>query len=82
MGTTAEPDYDSSPDVATDGSIADENEQTISTSTERTSSGGAFRSMYHRIRGLLLAPIGLLKQYFLPLLAFALVFGAVIYLLV
>jgi predicted nucleic acid-binding Zn-ribbon protein len=80
MGTITEPDHDSSPDVAVDGSIADDNKQTESTTSVRTSSDGAFRSVYHTIRAVLLAPLGLLKRYFIPLIAFALVFGLVIYL--
>lgn len=83
MGTSVEPDYDSSPDVAVDGSIADEEgnggESTVSA---QESSSGVLRSAYYAVRGTLLAPVGLLRRYFIPLLAFALVFGVVLYLVV
>lgn len=77
MGTTPDPEYDSSPDVAVDGSIADGT--VAETEGGQTPSSGGLWGVYARIRGILRAPLGLLRRYLIPLLAFGLVFGAVVY---
>jgi len=80
MGSTPDPDYDSSPDVSVDGSVTG---RTAATDTVDGSSHrfGPLRGTFaHKLRALLLAPVGLLRRYLLPLLAFLLVFGGVAYL--
>jgi hypothetical protein len=39
------------------------------------------RSFWNKIRGTLRAPFGLLRRYFFAILAFAIVFGGVLYFL-
>lgn len=39
------------------------------------------RSFWYKIRGTLRAPFGLLRRYFFAILAFAIVFGGVLYFL-
>jgi len=80
MGTTPDPDYESSPDVADDGSVAAETDEETGPATQE--GVGWFRSAYNTLRGTIRAPVALLRRYLLPLLAFALVFGAAVYLLV
>jgi predicted nucleic acid-binding Zn-ribbon protein len=79
MGAAGEPEYDSSPDVAVDGSVASESTHQ-SQKTHRTSGPGTPRSVYNQLRAILLAPVGLLRQYFWALLAFGVVFGVALYL--
>lgn len=82
-GTAQDPDYDTSPDVAIDGSVADDSTEIAPPEQSGTSAGsGRVRSVYHTLRGLVRAPFGLLRRYFIPILAFLLVFGAVAYLLI
>jgi hypothetical protein len=81
MGTAGEPEYDSGPDVAVDGSIAEESKaqpQSGNRATGRETS----RSVFNKLRGILLAPVGLLKDYFWAVLAFVVVFSAILYLVV
>lgn len=79
MGTTPDPEYDSSPDVAVDGSIATETAD--STTASQSAASGGLWSIYATVRAFVRAPVGLLRRYLLPLVAFLLVFGAVVYLL-
>lgn len=79
MGTAPDPDYDSSPDVAVDGSIAGDSNESPNDSPKPTASGGLW-SVYSTLRGFLKAPLGLFGRYLIPILAFVLVFGAVLYL--
>ncbi|MFB6307962.1 MAG: hypothetical protein ABEH35_01410 [Haloarculaceae archaeon] len=83
MGTTPEPDYDSSPDIAVDGTLKDaesEKEENSPVGSSRPISR-KLRSIYYSIRGFALAPLGLVRRYLIPLLAFCIVFGGGLYLL-
>ncbi|MCQ4332335.1 amino acid permease [Natronomonas sp. F2-12] len=80
MGTAPEPDYQSSPDVTVTGDVADEpTEQSVP--DDQTSSLDRFNSVYNWIRATLLAPLVLLRQHIVPILAFLIVFGGLAYLL-
>lgn len=79
MGTTPETEYESSPDVATDGSLQ---RSPPSTAEEtRQTSRSSLRTGYYKIRATFLAPLQLLREYLVPVLAFLLVAVAVLYLL-
>jgi hypothetical protein len=78
MSTTADPDYDSSPDVAIDGSVADE---TTDAKNTETPSKGLLWQIYVTLRGFIRAPLGLLRRYLIPLLAFMFVFGVAVFLI-
>ncbi len=41
--------------------------------------GGMIRSIWYKLRAILLAPLWLIRHYALAILAFLLVFGAVLY---
>jgi predicted nucleic acid-binding Zn-ribbon protein len=82
MGTSSKPDMESSPDVAIDGSIAGDATSDSMTSLEQDVSSSSARSIFHKVRATVRAPFGLLRRYFIPILAFGLVFGIVAYLLV
>ena len=74
MGTVTDPDYRSSPDVTVSGDIAEETtEQSVV--DDPTPTPGRFNSVYYWVRATLLAPLGLLRQYVAPILAFLIVFG-------
>lgn len=72
MGTAAEPDYESSPDVQVDGSVGESEIQHGSVS-EATGASSPLHAAYYRVRGVVLAPFGLLQEYIIPVLAFLLV---------
>lgn len=78
MGTERDPDYESSPDVSLDGSVesGEANAELTSTAPQPTSP-----TVLHKLRATVVAPVLLLRQYLLPLLAFLVVFGGVAYLL-
>ena len=74
IGTVTDPDYRSSPDVTVSGDIAEETtEQSVV--DDPTPTPGRFNSVYYWVRATLLAPLGLLRQYVAPILAFLIVFG-------
>ena len=74
IGTVTDPDYRSSPDVTVSGDIAEETtEQSVV--DDPTPTPGRFNSVYYCVRATLLAPLGLLRQYVAPILAFLIVFG-------
>jgi hypothetical protein len=69
-GESVESEYDSSPDVAVDGSIHGAYEvESISHGSPQSS--GRLRSVYYSLRGLFQAPSALLREYIIPILAFA-----------
>jgi len=85
MGTTPTPDYDSSPDVAPDGSLVDDSpaEDDDPPKGQRgylKHVAEFVRAIWNTLRATVRAPFAVLWRYLLPLLAFALVFGAVAYL--
>jgi len=53
----------------------------LKTKREIVQDKSMIRSIWYKIRGTLRAPFGLLRRYFFPILAFAIVFGAVLYFL-
>lgn len=74
IGTVTDPNYRSSPDVTVSGDIAEETtEQSVV--DDPTPTPGRFNSVYYWVRATLLAPLGLLRQYVAPILAFLIVFG-------
>ena len=81
MGTSKDPNFEKSPDVAKDGSVkAGGTSPSPSVDEPATSSGsGAVRSVYNWLRGTFRAPFLLLREYLIPILAFLLVFGTVAY---
>ena len=78
MGTTAEPDYESSPDVQVDGSVA-ESETEHGSVSEATGASSPLHSAYYHVRGVVLAPFGLLREYLIPILAFLIVGLGILY---
>lgn len=81
-GTAQEPDYDSSPDVAVDGSVADEDTDSVTSEhSPQSAKSSRARSVFYTLRAVVRAPFGLLRRYLIPILAFLLVFGAVAYVL-
>jgi DNA-directed RNA polymerase subunit RPC12/RpoP len=69
IGTVTDPNYRSSPDVTVSGDIAEETtEQSVV--DDPTPTPGRFNSVYYWVRATLLAPLGLLRQYVVPILAF------------
>lgn len=79
LGTTSEPDVESSPDVAIDGSIPATSDS--SNGEGQGASSCSARSIFYKVRATIRAPFGLLWRYFIPILAFGLVFGIVAYFL-
>lgn len=81
MGTSTDPNFEKSPDVAKDGSVkAGGTSPLPSVDEPATSSGsGAVRSVYNWLRGTFRAPFVLFREYLIPILAFLLVFGTVAY---
>lgn len=78
MGTEAEPDYPSSPDVAVDGSIKTsvaEQTEPHSNSAMQTISG-----LIYKTGAVFVAPLLLIRQYLIPILAFLIVSLAIVYL--
>lgn len=80
LGAVTDPEYDLPPDVAVDGTIEQEIE-TEPSLTVMEPSFGPLRSVYYTFRGLIRAPISLLRRYLIPILAFATVFGVVLWFL-
>lgn len=79
IGTNSEAQYAESPDVAVDGSI--ENDRQVEDPVENTSSSSSsLRSIFYSIRAIVYAPFALLREYLIPILAFLIVFGGVVYL--
>jgi len=77
-GTTPEPDFDSGPDVAVDGSVDASEQPQESPSVQKGSQfGNWLRRIRWKLRATLRAPIGLLREMALPILAFVLVVVAV-----
>jgi len=82
-GTTPDPGFESSPDVAVDGSVETSQRDTMPDHSDAGGSGltaTAWR-VYHTLRATLLAPVALFHQYLLPILAFATVVPIVLWLL-
>lgn len=81
-GTTPDESYESGPDVAVDGSVA-ANQQRSSEQTTATDQHGhtTLRSAWYTLRATILAPIGLLREFLVPILAFAVVAGIVVWFL-
>ncbi len=77
-GTTPEPEYDSSPDVAVDGSVDVPEQPRKNTLTQQES---RFRNWLQwgrqKFGATLRAPMGLFRELLLPILAFVLVIVAV-----
>jgi len=69
--------------VAVDGSVEASQQDTLPAHNEASRSGltATARRVYHTLRATLLAPIALVRQYLLPILAFALVVAVVFWLL-
>ena len=81
-GTAQEPDYGASPDVGIDGSLADEDTDSVASEhSSQSANPSRARSVFYTFRAVVRAPFGLLKRYLIPILAFLLVFGAVAYVL-
>jgi len=82
-GTTPDPEFESSPDVAVDGSVEASQHDTLPGHNEGSRSGitATGRRIYHILRATLLAPVALFRQYLLPILAFAVVVVVVLWLL-
>lgn len=68
-GEKVEYEYESSPDVAVDGSI-DSSHAVESIPRDNPQSSGRLRSIYYSLRGLFWAPFSLLRHYAIPILAF------------
>ena len=79
-GESIDPEYQSSPDVNTDGSLASTDSETAAGDTPG-GIGTGYRLLY-TIRGFLIAPLALLRKWILPITAFLLVLGIGAYLLV
>lgn len=79
-----EDEYDSSPDVAIDGSLADEMTDVESTATPRHidqatgNNVGFLRSLVYSAKAWAKAPFKLARMYLAAILAFLLVFGLVV----
>ncbi|WP_367175782.1 amino acid permease [Haloarcula rubripromontorii] len=82
-GTTPDPEFESSPDVAVDGSIEASQNETLPdhNETNRSELTATARRVYHTVRATVLAPVALFSQYLLPILAFATVVIIVFWLL-
>ena len=79
IGTESEAQYAESPDVAVDGSI--ENDRQVEDPVEKSSSpSSSLQSIFYYIRAVVYAPFALLREYLIPILAFLIVFGGVVYL--
>lgn len=77
-GTTPDPDYESSPDVATDGSVERTVKPERSDAGQRDSRVGPWlRRRWRTAVATLRAPIGLLREFLIPILAFVFVILAV-----
>jgi hypothetical protein len=76
-GDSVEPEFDSSPDVNLDGSVADSTD----TKDHEINSLGTSRRFYYKIRGLIIAPLGLVREWLIPIVVFFVVFGIGGYLL-
>ena len=79
-GESVDPEYQSSPDVNIDGSLASTDSETVTGDTPG-GIGIGYRLLY-TIRGFLIAPLALLREWILPITAFLLVFGIGAYLLI
>jgi hypothetical protein len=79
-GAAGEPEYESAPDVQTDGSVEKASSGRVAESAD-TKYSSTLDSAYYSVRATLLAPFGLLREYIAPLLAFVLVGLGVLYLL-
>ena len=79
FGRAAETQGDTSPDINPDGSL--KTEETTSKPSEETlkDKGTLATSFYYKLRALFIAPFKLLWSYIIPILAFALVFGFIIW---
>ena len=77
-GQRVEPDYESSPDVSVDGSIAESSAKPEDTPTP--SGSGFGRRVVYKLRGTLLAPLKLLREWIIPITIFLLLFAGVAYL--
>jgi len=80
------PTQDSSPDVAPDGSIGDEtpgvdHSEPSPQTGDTADTADAARTGYNKTRAWVKAPFGLLRRYFIPILAFLVVFGLVLFFL-
>lgn len=73
---------DESPDLNPDGSIKKEQTTSISHESPNRENNSLIRSLYFKIRAIVLAPIKLLWSYIIPVVAFALVFGLIIWLMI
>ena len=80
MGATSQPEYESSPDVAVDGSVQN-SEVSDDDNSSKSEASTLLSGLVNRFRATLLAPVGLFHRYLIPILAFALVFGAALYFL-
>ena len=79
IGTESEAQYAESPDVAVDGSI--ENDRQVEDPVEKSSlPSSSLQSIFYSIRAVVYAPFALLREYLIPILAFLIVFGGVVYL--
>ena len=81
-GTTPEPDFDSGPDVAVNGSVdASEETRKGPTTHQESQLKNWLRRVRWKLGATLRAPIELLRELLLPILAFMLVIAAVWWLL-
>jgi hypothetical protein len=77
--STVDPEYESSPDVSIDGSLADSQSKPATNSTD--SGPGTVRQFIYKLRGTVIAPFRLVREWIIPITVFVLVFGGVLYLL-
>jgi len=82
-GTTPDPEFESSPDVAVDGSVEAGQHDSTPAPDETSESGltATARRVYHTFRATVLAPVALVRHYLLPILAFVTVVAVVFWLL-
>jgi predicted nucleic acid-binding Zn-ribbon protein len=82
-GTTPDPEFESSPDVAVDGSVGASQHDSTPAPGEASRYGltATARHVYHTFRATVLAPVALVRHYLLPILAFATVVVVVLWLL-
>lgn len=81
MGTTVDPEFDSSPDVHADGTLQSETDTQLTAEVNQNRIVDFTYALWHHIRAFLLAPFKLLRMYVIPILAFATLI-ATLYLLV
>lgn len=78
-GRSVEPEYESSPGVSVDGSVA---ESSAPDPASSPSGPGFDRRVIYKLRGTLLAPFKLLREWIIPITIFLLLSGGVAYFLI